>query len=181
MINQNNKITVTVALYGLAMLAGGGLGVSIGSFYGLRLASGFMIGMLMGFMALILCKVIKKGISLMIGSEFGGRTASRSLRDELKHSINQVRYLKKNGDFQNALKTVNLIVMIDPNFPEALLLKAQILWEGFENHRAASPIIGQVLMTTSTEDAIHQQALWLATDIEDAREGVDCKAASGVN
>jgi hypothetical protein len=178
MIHWNNKYSVTLTIYGLAILTGGGVGASIGSFYGLGLSSGFLIGIFMGFMALVLCKAIKKGISLIIGPEFGGRPASRTLRAELKQSINQAHYLKRNGDFQNALKTVNLIITIDPNFPEALLLKAQILWEGFENHRAANPIIGQVLMMTSKEDAIHQQALWLATDIEDACEEPDRKAAA---
>ena len=181
MIDQKKDYIVNLIIYGLAMLAGGGLGASIGIFYGLSFLSAFLIGILMGFMALVLCTAIKKIISLMIGSEFGGRTASRTLREELKNNINQAHYLKRNRDFQNALKTINLVVMIDPNYPEALLLKAQILWEGFENHRAAGPVIGQVLMSTRREDAIHQQALWLATDIEDALERTSGKAAANMN
>ena len=181
MKTSNDTHILNIAVNGLVMLAGGGLGLYFGSFYGLNLFSGFIIGLVAGITAILLYRAVNKIISKWLGSELGRRTTSRTLRKELKHNINRAIYLKRIGDYQGALKTVNLIIMIDPNFSEALLLKAQVLWEGFENHRAASPIIGQILMTTSKEDAIHQQALWLATDIEDALEGMDGNAAAGMN
>jgi len=61
------------------------------------------------------------------------RAAQWTAREQLKGDLNQANYYKRKEDFQKALKTVNRIMDMDPNYPEALYLKAQMLWEGFQN------------------------------------------------
>jgi hypothetical protein len=168
MINSKRKDAVYILAAGITLFTGAGLGAYFGVYIGLNPFAGIAIGATAGMLAWGLSTAIKKMIGKFCLWEFRRRTLSGSLREGLKNNMNQARYLKRSGDYANALKTINLIIRIDPDFPEALLLKAQILWEGFENHRAANPLIGQVLMTTSKEEALHQSALWLATDIEDA-------------
>lgn len=168
MASNQKKYKTNVVGCVLSLLVGGGFGYYYGLYYGQNGSCGLMIGLTAGLAAFGLSQAVKKAIGKLFNIAGGGRTSQRALRGELKKNINQANYLKRSGDFQNALKTINMIIEIDPGFPEALLLKAQILWEGFDNQKAAIPIIGQVLMTTNKEDAVHQRALWLATDIDDA-------------
>jgi len=173
MTSDSRKYNPNVVGCVLMLLVGGGFGYFYGLYYGQNGFSGIMIGLTAGLAAFGLSQAVKKVIGKLFNVVGGGRTSQPVLRGELKKNINQANYLKRSGDFQNALKTINLIIEIDPDFPEALLLKAQILWEGFDNQKAAIPIIGQVLMTTNKEDAVHQHALWLATDIDDSLAGID--------
>ena len=168
MTSDNRNYSVNAVGCVLMLIVGGGFGYYYGLRYGLNGFSGLMIGMTAGMVAFGVSMVIKKTIGKLFNAAGGGHTSQHALRGELKKNINQAKYLRRNGDYQNALKTINLIIKIDPGYPEAQLLKAQILWEGFNNPKAAIPIIGQVLMTTHREDAVHQRALWLATDIDDS-------------
>lgn len=167
MIDTNKKYVNNAGVWVLALLFGGGLGTYFGLYYDLSVLTGLIIGLTTGMAAFGLTRGIKKMVAMLGNTPSKGHTMRKSLRDELQHNIHQASYLKRSGDYQNALNTANLILKIDPDFPEALLLKAQILWEGFQNEKAASAIVGQVLMMTRKADAIHQRALWLATDMDD--------------
>jgi tetratricopeptide (TPR) repeat protein len=46
----------------------------------------------------------------------------------------KARYSKRQGRFKEALSIIESALDRDPEFPDALYLKARILWEGFNNH-----------------------------------------------
>jgi len=173
MISGNKNYSVHAVGCVLTLMVGCGFGYYYGLHHGQNGFIGLMIGVTAGMVAFGISMAIKTTIGKLFNAVGGGPTSHRVMRGELKKNINQANYLKRSGDYHNALKTVNLIIQIDPGYPDALLLKAQVLWEGFDNKKAAIPIIGQILMTTNKEDAVHQRALWLATDIDDSLIDLD--------
>jgi len=48
-------------------------------------------------------------------------------------------------EYDQALKAVNNILNRDPEFSEALFIKAQILWEGFKNSAAAKGNLKKII------------------------------------
>jgi hypothetical protein len=55
----------------------------------------------------------------------------------------------------------------DPGFTEALFLKAQILWQGFEDHEAAKQCLLKIIMTEPDKKAVfHRWALNLYGEIQ---------------
>ena len=54
----------------------------------------------------------------------------------------------------------------DPNFPEALFLKAKILWEGFEDREAAKSCLLNIIRVEPDKDALyHRWALDLYREL----------------
>ena len=54
-------------------------------------------------------------------------------------------FYKGNEDYPAALSFVNKVLEKDPDFADALLLKAQILWEGFGQSHAAIQFLEKTL------------------------------------
>jgi tetratricopeptide (TPR) repeat protein len=80
------------------------------------------------------------------GGLYGGiGEAHWTKREQLSVDIDQVKYFKKNKRYDDALNKVSAILEQDPEFPEALLLKAQILWEGFEKKAPAQECLKKVM------------------------------------
>ena len=71
--------------------------------------------------------------------------STMSLRRQLASDLNVVRYHKLCHRFDDALIKIEEVLAKDPDFVEALLLKAQILWEGFEDCKAARKCLQKIL------------------------------------
>ena len=69
----------------------------------------------------------------------------RSPRELYAGPLNQVRYHKMCHDFDRALLTIESVLAREPNFPEALLLKAQIIWEGLQDAVGAQQCLIEIL------------------------------------
>ena len=65
-----------------------------------------------------------------------GRTDG-TFRDQFIGTLNQARFHKMSKRHDLALECVDEVLAADPDFPEALFLKAQILWEGYQDAAAA--------------------------------------------
>jgi tetratricopeptide (TPR) repeat protein len=105
---------------------------------------------------------------------YGGGHGTWNEREQLDGDLNTVKYYKMRKEFDQALKTVNRILEIDPDFSGALFLKAQILWEGFENPTAAKGYLEKVIeMKQDKNETIHRWASNLydeLSEIEKNRE-----------
>ncbi|CAK8713356.1 hypothetical protein GCAAIG_02675 [Candidatus Electronema halotolerans] len=73
----------------------------------------------------------------------GGRSAT--LTEQLAGELNKCRYLKSEKRFAEALQTADFILEQMPEHAEALLLKAQILHEGFADLRGAKQCLRQIM------------------------------------
>jgi tetratricopeptide (TPR) repeat protein len=86
--------------------------------------------------------------------------SSTIVRKHLASDLNAVRYHKLCHQFDDALLKIEQVLAKNPDFVEALLLKAQILWEGFEDRQAARACLLKILAVAPDErDVFHNWAL----------------------
>ena len=90
---------------------------------------------------------------------YGTGRRSRSLREQLAGTLDQARYQKMQNQFDQALRTVNAVLKQDPDFPDAIFLKAQIMWDGFQNSAAAQRYLRKVMEVVPNKDeTLHRWA-----------------------
>ena len=102
---------------------------------------------------------------------FNGCFPSRK-HDLLAGELIKARLLKAAGRFDEALEAINSTLRKQPNYPEALFLKAQILWEGFYDDRRASACLKKVVQMKSMQDEnIRRWSQTLLEEIMEQRQG----------
>ncbi len=79
-------------------------------------------------------------------------------RETFSADLAKARFSKSRGDFSNALIIINEVLEKDPEFPEALFLKAQIEWEGFKSGDLARKNLDKVLALVKTDDPLRKLA-----------------------
>ena len=124
------------------------------------LAAGGGIGIVFTTLGLIFANKIS-GLFLIF---FAKRESGYSQREQLESDIQQVRYHKMREEYNVALRKVNEILKLDPEFPDALFLKAQIVWEGFGNSDAAISNLEKIETIVSEKSAIRR---WTRTLLEE--------------
>ena len=104
----------------------------------------------------------------VLGNMFSGWSSRRvSPRETLSADLEKARSHKRSGRFKEALEIMNQVLEKDPDFPDALYLKAQILWEGFENKKEASACLQNVMRLVSQEDTHYRWASSFLKEIID--------------
>jgi tetratricopeptide (TPR) repeat protein len=89
-----------------------------------------------------------------------------SLREQLEGDLNQAKHLKTQKKYDKALFVINKILKQDPEFPEALYIKAKIVWEGFENAESARTNLKKVMdLTSNKNDTIYHWSSHLYDEI----------------
>ena len=68
---------------------------------------------------------------------YGIERVDRTWRDQVIGTLNQARFHKMSKRHDLALACINEVLAADPDLPEALFVKAQILWEGYQDAAAA--------------------------------------------
>ena len=128
-------------------------------------SSGAIIGLTA---AVAICVLIGSATTIFNGPRDGSAVSARSkpaksnmiVRKQPASDLNAVRYHKLCHQFDDALLKIEEVLAKDPDFVEALLLKAQILWEGFEDRNAASKCLLKILAAEPDEKAVfHRWAL----------------------
>ncbi len=80
-------------------------------------------------------------------------------------TLNEVRLSKREERFEEALIKLEAVLAKDPDFPEALFLKAQVLWEGFNQKAEAKSCLSNIMMLTDKEDTYHNWAASLYREL----------------
>ena len=143
----------------------------LGLIYGYKLAGilGALLGLFLSIISSIGAALITMFISNKIGEMAGflykGPKANWSFREQFEADLNQVRYHKMNKRFDQALLKVEEVLRKEPNFPDALLLKAGILWEGFDEPIEAKRCLKTILQITQKGDSYYTWASTLHEDI----------------
>lgn len=161
-----NRVICFIALF---------MGGAFGFFYGVRYwgngLQGSIVGLIIGIFAYFLGRTIMNVFAKVFGSLAGERTAHWTIREQLQGDMDQALHCKRRKEYPKALNIVNKIIHLDPNFPDALFLKAQIVWEGFRNHKAAKSNIKTIMNLVKDEkETIYQWALSLSKEIDEALE-----------
>jgi hypothetical protein len=68
--------------------------------------------------------------------------------------LNVVRYHKLCNRFDQALLALEAVLAKEPDFPEALFLRAQVLWEGFDDREGAKSSLMRIMKMEPDEKAV---------------------------
>ena len=144
------------------------LGLYIGYVrWGLHGAIGGVLGA--GIVGLVLSALIMYALDSASGAASniisGRREAVWTPREQLQGTLSQARFNKDNGDYTIAFNYINQVLQKDPDWPEALELKAQILWEGFSRADAALQFLEKVLTLDDCDKMLFNQARLLHSDL----------------
>jgi hypothetical protein len=120
--------------------------------------------------------VEKLGGSLGSFLSFRWSRTAISPRQRLAGKLDKSRYLKTQAEFTRALEIVNDVLGEDPDFPDALFLKAQILREGFDNLDAAKGYLTKVMALSDPAETIHR---WARNYYREVDESVTYKEQNG--
>ena len=100
------------------------------------------------------------------GLLYGQGKSTIKLHERLEGDLQQARFHKMNHRYPQALQLVDVALDRAPDFPEALFLKAQILWEGFQDSRAAKRCIRDVMqLLPAPDEPLYRWAIHLLSDI----------------
>jgi tetratricopeptide (TPR) repeat protein len=129
-------------------LAGGSSGAVAG------LAVAFLVSAAIGPAASNLTGRLGEGA---VNTLFGLNRRTIGSRERMAGDLNVVRYHKLCNRFKDALLKIEEVLAKDPDFPEALFLKAQILWEGFEDRQAAKECLMKIIKAETDKKAVFRR------------------------
>ena len=151
---------------------------------------GGVLSMVVGYKAIIIGIVLSAilPILMMFFSDrlggissilYKGGQGKWSIEEKFESEMAKVRHLKMNYNFDAALETVNSILDQIPDYPEAMLLKAQILWDGFENYAGAKACLKKISdMNALDGKPIKQWASSLSEEISAKKKQKSVEAQS---
>jgi tetratricopeptide (TPR) repeat protein len=147
------------------------VGVNI---YG-SLKLGVLLGLAAGFLVSVICHfIIERLGSTGANLIYGTRRPIYSDFEKFEGPLNQARYLKQKNDYAKASNMVDDILTNAPSLPEALYLKAQILWEGYRDADSSQNCLRKILVVSPDKNGTyHRWALSLLDDIESIQDNKD--------
>lgn len=102
------------------------------------------------------------------GIELGRNSRDENLHEMFSADMEKARHSKRRNRFQEALKTVNAVLSEIPDYPEALYLKAQILWEGFGNYSQAVNYLDKVLQLVDEQEGLYRWASTYYNEVQNS-------------
>lgn len=136
------------------LFLGGMIGMAVGGKQGGLI--GCFGGALVSLLAGRLWRALTEGIADNVGRiVFIGKKANWTKYERLESDMQQIRYAKHSERYGEALTMVNRVLKKAPEWPEALLLKADILWEGFESLEESKEVLRTIIKLTEPSDKYH--------------------------
>ena len=135
----------------------------------------FIAGIMIGIITGLLCSVITLVIVEHLGSSsvnllYGRRKPRYTDYEKHEGDLNQARLQKSKQEYHKALVLVNDILKNAPDLPEALYLKAQILWEGYHKAEDSIIILEKIVdILPDKEDTSHRWAQTLMDEIKEVK------------
>jgi tetratricopeptide (TPR) repeat protein len=123
------------------------------------------------FLCGLLVYLIEAALSAFFsgGIELGRNSGDENFHETLSADMEKARHSKRQNSFQEALKTVNAVLAEIPDYPEALYLKAQILWEGFGNYSQAVNYLDKVLQLVDEQEGLYRWASTYYNEVQNGR------------
>jgi len=101
-----------------------------------------------------------------------GHVSTRGIREQLSAEIDMIKYHKRIKNYDEAMKIVENVLEKDPDFPDALYLKGQILFEGYGFEIQAKDVLLRVMMLVSREEPLYH---WASNYRKQITEAIDKK------
>jgi hypothetical protein len=109
------------------------------------------------------------------GILFGRKRAVWTTREQVQGLMSQTRFNHDNQNFEAAFEYINQVLEKDPHYPDALFLKAQILWDGFEDAESAKPFLEKIMTLAEADSTIRSRASTLYAELS-AMESIPAKS-----
>lgn len=143
-------------------IAGIIVGISTGRLFSCLLAA-FVLSLIA---ALITTLITNQAGNMAGGVLFGAGRSTFSRRERLAGDMSQVRHHKMSGETGIALEKINALLKKDPDYAEAVFLRAQILMAQPEGRRKAVDDLKKVMeLVPSPKESLHRWAHGLLADI----------------
>ena len=124
-------------------------------------------------LSFIYALAVEKLGSGLVNFIFAWGSGKTSLSEQLSADLARAKFSKGRKQFKEAILIVNEILEKHPNFPEARLLKAQIVWEGFDNKELALRNLDKVMELVKDDNPIHRWALNYYHEVKKGRKPVN--------
>jgi tetratricopeptide (TPR) repeat protein len=95
---------------------------------------------------------------------YGKRKPIYSEFETYAGDLNQVKYERSKNEYQMALILVNEVLKKAPNLPQALYLKAQILWEDYHKAADAKNLLEKIIKILP--DKMNTYHIWAKTMLD---------------
>ena len=92
------------------------------------------------------------------GRLFLGPRSNWNIRERLSGDICRAKVQKMNGNYEEALRIIENVLVEAPDFNKALFIKAQILLDGFKDTIGAKKCISMILNTESNSSSLYRWA-----------------------
>jgi hypothetical protein len=102
--------------------------------------------------------------SVLVGILTGSTSGRMDLRERLAADVEKARHSKRNGRFEEALHIIDGVLDRDKEFPEALFLKAQILWDGFGRSAESKILLRMIRRLVPHDDPLYR---WSSNYLEE--------------
>jgi hypothetical protein len=139
----------------------GTLGLFTGGFQGLVIAAAASA-------VTAICTDVLSGIigNGSVNTLFGMGRRTSTIRERLAGDLSQARFHKMKQNYDSAIAKLEEILALDPDFPEALFVKAQVLWEGYRDCAAARKCLVRITEVEPDKNAVfHRWAIRLYREI----------------
>ena len=125
---------------------------------------GFIFGGITGlFLAALLCLLISLftvfvsgSLGGIAGGLYGGRYPILSIQERYSADLSRARVQKMNKKYDKSLLIIDRVFNKQPDFNEALFLKAQILAEGFDDTYDAKKCLTRIFQTEPKHSQLFQ-------------------------
>ena len=155
-----------IRFFGILAVINGAL-LTIGIWTGVFSLSLFLLTIPISAVCLL---VIEKTGSFLGNSLAGWTPGGVNVRDQFAADLERARYSKREGRFDEALHIVNDVLLKEPDFPNALYLKATILYEGFGRAETALGYLKRVIESIPEGETLHE---WASNYYEKIMKGMD--------
>ena len=124
----------------------------------LLFGEGMYLFFVVAALAVLVAMVAAFSASRLMDGSYGfmekafGKRSWRPLKEQLAGDVSRIHYFKREGDFDQALGLADEILEQEPDFPEVLLLKAQVLNDGLGRRDEAIQCLRQLLRTADRKD-----------------------------
>lgn len=127
----------------------------------------FLSGYLWPYFLTLLASVVGPLIASVLINIVGNRSVDRlyglsrkniTPQQRFAGELDKIRFLKREKNFERALYLVNKVLEKESDFPEAFYLKAQILWEGFGNRKAAESYLCKIIQLVKEDEPLYRWA-----------------------
>lgn len=127
--------------------------------------AGLAVALVLSLVMTPLVMLLTSKLAHFAGRLYSGKDANWSEQELLKAELVQARFFMDHKRYQEALVKLDATLAKDGDFSEALYLKAQVLWHGFEDRSSAIQVLRHLLASGAPTDQYYRWALVLLDEL----------------